>query len=706
MKNLNQKSKRNEKGITLIVLVITIIVLLILAGVSITMLSGDRGILNVANESKIETVVGTVKEQVKLLQAEKIIKEEKVTTETLLADGKVKRTVQMGENDKYYMYYALKENSFEGMQGLGKGDLIRLRDVFLIDDDLNVKYIASNGKEYGNETKEKILEDETEIRFKNKAFSQYISKISGVSEEEMKFKWMKNQTSLTITDPAVNSLEDLVFFPNLEKITLDNLKLNNLNGIENCKKLKEFYSERNSMIEDYQILSKMENLVFFQRKGICDFDNVIDSIKNLEKLRSVTITQANITNMKRIEELNNNIISLSLGVNKIKKIEGLKNKINLLELILNQNDIDSMNGLENCINLKTLNLYSNKITTIENTNKMVKLYDLNLGFNNIENIIPLSENNELVNVNLVGNKNIESNRNNYSNEDIEKLKKIEKILEKGGTINLDPDKLKLFTKYKKIEIYNRNINNLEYFEGLTELTYLGLGRNNITLKDKKSQDILEKMKNLEYLDLYNNNLENITSINKLPKLKTLFLQNSNANLTEIEDIISNLTNLRISNDEIESLLNCNTSKITELNLQYSNIDKVPDLSKFTNLTRLSLSYISKISNLEEISKISSLQSLDLEYDNLRGRMIDFSKLTNLTYLNLSKNTLWTEDLENLKALKNNTNLKINLDNNSIIDTTALLELNQNTKISLKNNINLSQDSKDKLKAKFGNNVTF
>ena len=238
MKNLNQKSIRNEKGITLIVLVITIIVLLILAGVSITMLSGDRGILNVANESKIETVVGTVKEQVKLLQAEKIIKEEKVTTETLLADGKVEM-VQMGENDKYYMYYALKENSFEGMQGLGKGDLIRLRDVFLIDDDLNVKYIASNGKEYGNETKEKILEDETEIRFKNKAFSQYISKISGVSEEEMKFKWMKNQTSLTITDPAVNSLEDLVFFPNLEKITLDNLKLNNLNGIENCKKLKQ-----------------------------------------------------------------------------------------------------------------------------------------------------------------------------------------------------------------------------------------------------------------------------------------------------------------------------------------------------------------------------------------------------------------------------------------------------------------------------------
>ena len=38
--------KNNEKGITLVALVITIIVLLILAGVTILALSGDNGILN------------------------------------------------------------------------------------------------------------------------------------------------------------------------------------------------------------------------------------------------------------------------------------------------------------------------------------------------------------------------------------------------------------------------------------------------------------------------------------------------------------------------------------------------------------------------------------------------------------------------------------------------------------------------------------
>ena len=49
------KRKKYQKGITLIALVITIIVLVILAGVTISALSGDNGILTNASKSKIET---------------------------------------------------------------------------------------------------------------------------------------------------------------------------------------------------------------------------------------------------------------------------------------------------------------------------------------------------------------------------------------------------------------------------------------------------------------------------------------------------------------------------------------------------------------------------------------------------------------------------------------------------------------------------
>jgi len=46
---------KNNKGITLIALVITIIVLLILAGVSIAMLTGDNGILTKASQAGSDT---------------------------------------------------------------------------------------------------------------------------------------------------------------------------------------------------------------------------------------------------------------------------------------------------------------------------------------------------------------------------------------------------------------------------------------------------------------------------------------------------------------------------------------------------------------------------------------------------------------------------------------------------------------------------
>ena len=58
--------KNKHEGVTLIALIITIIVLLILAGVTIAMIMGDNGILNQAEESKIQTDHGSVREGISL----------------------------------------------------------------------------------------------------------------------------------------------------------------------------------------------------------------------------------------------------------------------------------------------------------------------------------------------------------------------------------------------------------------------------------------------------------------------------------------------------------------------------------------------------------------------------------------------------------------------------------------------------------------
>lgn len=57
---------KNNKGITLIALVVTIIVLLILAGVSIAMLTGNNGILSRAQDARDNSAAGTLDEAAKI----------------------------------------------------------------------------------------------------------------------------------------------------------------------------------------------------------------------------------------------------------------------------------------------------------------------------------------------------------------------------------------------------------------------------------------------------------------------------------------------------------------------------------------------------------------------------------------------------------------------------------------------------------------
>ncbi len=65
---------RNEKGITLIALVVTIVVLLILAGITITYALSDNGIFNSAKKAEEATVKATLVDAVGNAQAECLIR--------------------------------------------------------------------------------------------------------------------------------------------------------------------------------------------------------------------------------------------------------------------------------------------------------------------------------------------------------------------------------------------------------------------------------------------------------------------------------------------------------------------------------------------------------------------------------------------------------------------------------------------------------
>ena len=64
---------KEQKGITLIALVITIIVLLILAGVTIAMLGGNNGTPAKANEAAAKDAVAAAKDQINLVASDALL---------------------------------------------------------------------------------------------------------------------------------------------------------------------------------------------------------------------------------------------------------------------------------------------------------------------------------------------------------------------------------------------------------------------------------------------------------------------------------------------------------------------------------------------------------------------------------------------------------------------------------------------------------
>lgn len=64
---------RNERGITLIALVVTIVVLLILAGVTITYAIGENGLFSAAERTELAALQSTIGDAVSTAQSEALI---------------------------------------------------------------------------------------------------------------------------------------------------------------------------------------------------------------------------------------------------------------------------------------------------------------------------------------------------------------------------------------------------------------------------------------------------------------------------------------------------------------------------------------------------------------------------------------------------------------------------------------------------------
>ena len=177
-----------ERGITLIALVITIIVLLILAGVTIAMLMGDNGILTKAREAKNDQDDATVKESTILLWNEYQLEKKSVDS------GKVKETVQIASTEITKIQGA-KINYLATTATTFWDFLLLNKEVIDADGVINVEKLTGQTLDRGNGTDGVIDVYKIKLDEEN---NLYTLKYYGKAEEEAKILWEiedKNSTS-------------------------------------------------------------------------------------------------------------------------------------------------------------------------------------------------------------------------------------------------------------------------------------------------------------------------------------------------------------------------------------------------------------------------------------------------------------------------------------------------------------------------------
>ena len=219
-----------ERGITLIALVITIIVLLILAGITINTLVGDSGIITKAQEASFRTEMEAIEEQVRIKESFCLIEDKNITdifTEQLTINDAKKWDIELKMEVIYWGQYEIginritrayaKEN-WRNILESKNGDTGKIDNLYYIDKE------TSLGKEH------RYLYD-TRVKTIYKVPITRVGTHKVHSIEELEYQMNKKDRkirpgTLINTETNINNVEGIGYYePNLSGFIKENTKI-------------------------------------------------------------------------------------------------------------------------------------------------------------------------------------------------------------------------------------------------------------------------------------------------------------------------------------------------------------------------------------------------------------------------------------------------------------------------------------------------
>ena len=414
--------KRN--GITLIALVISIIVMLILAGVSLNAVIGDNGIITQAQNATYMQSVAVLEEYLNNYYVEHYEKmneeESKVLTLTTLepswfyipANEGIGGLRYVVDAEGHALYLIKKSGLPEDIKNQIRGgdagegtyaDYVNLNDVYGVTSDLQVYYCSEGTDTIMGITTDELNSDNPLREVFNSTnnsdlynlLSDYdVADSEGNKDGILTAEELKSVTKLTINSSS--NVTDFSAFYNLvslKELTIDGVNLNNLAGIENCPQLNYVYF-KSSTVADYSSLANVRKLKYLYVFNIDDseltklctgiqsaeFSNleyfaISGNTENISSIKVITAvndrkSSKTITDLTPLSTLTDttkqSVKYLSIQCNNIEgDLSALSGYTNLILLRCEYNNLTSLAGMENMNNLVYLCGAGNKLGTLE-----------------------------------------------------------------------------------------------------------------------------------------------------------------------------------------------------------------------------------------------------------------------------------------------------------------------------------------------------
>lgn len=219
--------------------------------------------------------------------------------------------------------------------------------------------------------------------------------------------------------------------------------------------------------------------------------------------------------------------------------------------------------------------------------------------------------------------------------------------------SLEDLKLYRFTQLTSLCLRQNLIESISEVEVLPVETFQSLDLYDNRIKHISSN--VNKLVNLENLDLSFNKIKHIKNVDQLVKLKNLYFVQNKISVIENLSTLKNLKNLELGGNRIQEIgANCfeGLESLEELWLGKNSIPCLVNLSPLKSLKILSIQ-ANRLRKIEGLEDLENLEELYISH-NFISEIQGLEKNTKLTTLDITSNKV--TKIENVKHLQNLTDL--------------------------------------------------